>query len=73
VIKFFHILLFIGVFGLSHNVFAQSEFCKGFEEGYKIVKGDMVLVPLCPLEPLTPLGSNPYREGIKEGMKAAAN
>mgnify|MGYP003605222643 CR=1 FL=1 len=46
-----------------------SEFCDGFEEGFKIVKGDMALVPLCPLEPLTPLGSTPYREGIKAGMR----
>ena len=49
----------------------QDEFCAGFEEGYKMVKGDMVLVPLCPLAPLTPLGSTPYREGLKAGMAAA--
>src|SRR5580765_5336896 len=34
----------------------QDEFCAGFSEGYKSIKGDMVLVPLCPLAPLTPLG-----------------
>ncbi len=58
--------------GLSSSVFAgQSEFCVGFEEGYKTVKGDMVLVPLCPLAPLTPLGSTDFREGIKAGIRAA--
>lgn len=58
---------------VSGSVFAEkSEFCQGFEEGYKTVKGDMILVPLCPLEPLTPLGSTPFREGIKAGMKAAS-
>lgn len=50
---------------------AESEFCSGFAEGYKTVKGDMALVPLCPLEPLTPLGSTPFREGIKAGIRAA--
>lgn len=48
-----------------------SEFCDGFEEGYKIVKGDSVFVPFCPFEPFTPFGSTPYREGIKAGMRAA--
>ena len=32
----------------------QDEFKAGFEEGYKSIKGDMVLVPLCPLAPLSP-------------------
>ena len=57
---------------LTSSVFAgQDAFCAGFEEGYKTVKGDMVLVPLCPLAPLTPLGSTDFREGIKAGIKAA--
>ena len=50
---------------------AGEEFCAGFEQGYKTVKGNMVLVPLCPLEPLTPLGSTPFQEGIKAGIAAA--
>jgi hypothetical protein len=49
----------------------QDEFCAGFEQGYKAVKGNMVLVPLCPLEPLTPLDSTPFQEGIKAGIEAA--
>ena len=56
----------------STQLFAgQAQFCAGFEEGYKSIKGDMVLVPLCPLAPLTPLGSTDFREGIKAGMRAA--
>lgn len=51
---------------------ATEDFCAGFDEGYKLMKGDMVLVPLCPLEPLTPLGSTPFREGIKAGIRAAS-
>jgi hypothetical protein len=53
------------------SIFAKSDFCSGFEMGYKTIKGNMVLVPLCPLAPLTPLGSTPYQEGIKAGIKAA--
>mgnify|MGYP001221812499 FL=1 len=53
------------------SIFAKSDFCRGFEIGYKTIKGNMVMVPLCPLEPLTPLGSTPYQEGIKAGIKAA--
>ena len=49
----------------------KTDFQSGFEEGYKSIKGDMVLVPLCPLEPLTPLGSTSFREGIKAGIRAA--
>ena len=59
------------ILGFSFPASANSEFCAGFEEGYKMVKGNMVLVPLCPLAPLTPLGSTDFREGIKAGIKAA--
>ena len=48
----------------------QDEFCAGFVEGYKSIKGDQ-LVPLCPIAPITPLGSTPFREGIKAGIRAA--
>ncbi|CZG75651.1 TPA: hypothetical protein RJX18_001752 [Legionella pneumophila] len=56
--------------GLNGGVYA-SAFCNGFEEGYKTIKGDMVIVPICPIEPITPIGSNSYREGIKAGIRAA--
>jgi hypothetical protein len=49
----------------------QNEFCAGFEEGYKTVKGDMVIVPICPIAPITPIGSTDFREGIKAGIRAA--
>lgn len=49
----------------------KSAYCRGFEEGFRAIKGDMPLVPMCPLEPLTPLGSTPFREGIKDGTAAA--
>lgn len=49
----------------------QKEFCAGFAEGYKAVKGDLVVVPVCPVAPVTPVGSTDYREGLKAGMAAA--
>lgn len=49
----------------------QDEFCDGFEEGYKSVKGELVIVPICPIAPITPIGSTDFREGIKAGIKSA--
>lgn len=61
----FSSLLFI------QSAFAKSAFCAGFEEGYKSIKGEMVIVPICPIEPITPIGSTSFREGIKAGIAAA--
>jgi hypothetical protein len=65
----------VGVFAMLYSgqfAFAgQGEFCAGFTQGFKAIKGNMVLVPLCPLAPLTPLGSTDFQEGIKAGIKVA--
>jgi len=50
---------------------AGSQFCMGFYEGYKSIKGELSIVPICPIEPITPIGSSAFREGIKAGIKAA--
>ena len=68
--QFFRAILVLGLVAFSSSAWA-SEFCDGFEEGYKAVKGDMVIVPICPVEPITPIGSTPFREGIKAGVRAA--
>lgn len=66
-------MLVLAAIGISQFSYAgQNEFCAGFSEGYKSIKGDMVLVPLCPLAPLTPLGSTDFREGLKAGIIAAS-
>lgn len=66
-----YLILIISVL-LSMNIYAKkSEFCIGFENGYKSVKGNMAFVPLCPIAPVTPIGSTPLQEGIKAGIKAA--
>ena len=70
--KLFLLLIVTASVGGAQIVYAgQDEFCAGFTEGYKSIKGDMVLVPLCPLAPLTPLGSTDFREGVKAGIRAA--
>ena len=54
---------------LSQEIAGNFEL--GFQEGYRIIQGDLSLVPLTPVQPVTPLGSTPFREGIKKGMNAA--
>ncbi len=49
----------------------QAEFCAGFTEGYKSIKGDMVTVPTCPTAPTTPTGTTDLWEGILAGIRAA--
>lgn len=55
----------------SNSTDPQDEFESGFNEGYKSIKGEMVIVPICPIAPITPIGSTPFREGIKAGIEAA--
>lgn len=50
---------------------SQDDFRQGFEQGYKSVKGNLVVVPVCPVAPVTPVGSTAFQEGIKAGIKAA--
>lgn len=67
-----YLCVIFAIFAAHFAYAGQQEFCAGFSEGYKSVKGDLVLVPLCPLPPLTPLGSTDFREGIKAGIRAAS-
>ncbi|CAB4159171.1 hypothetical protein UFOVP708_59 [uncultured Caudovirales phage] len=59
--------------GVSALAFADDskEFCRGFEEGYKAVAGNVSVTPTCSIAPVTPVGSTPYREGLKAGMQRA--
>ena len=71
--KIISIVLIASALGLASLAYAgQDEFCAGFEEGYKSIKGDMVIVPICPIAPITPIGSTDFREGIKAGIRAAS-
>jgi len=47
------------------------DYQKGFEEGYRMIMGASALLPLAPIQPLTPLGSTPFREGLKAGINLA--
>ncbi len=62
---------FLCILFLTPLMAFASEFCNGFEEGFKTIKGESVYVPYCPYEPYTPYNSTPYREGIKAGIKKA--
>lgn len=62
------VVLSLSVIGTAH---ADTEFCNGFEFGYKMVKGNMAFVPFCPFEPFIPYNSTPFREGFKIGMMKA--
>ena len=66
----FFLLTVLFVSLAANDVAAQrkSPFCQGFEEGYKTVRGGVIL-PICPIPPITPIGSTPFREGIKMGIK----
>ena len=66
------LLAFLIVGFTGSAIAGQKEFCDGFKEGYKSIKGDMVIVPICPIAPITPIGSTDFREGIKAGFKAAS-
>ncbi len=63
--------LMVILFCFTSSTYAQSDFCKGFEEGWKAIMGDHVFVPVCPFEPFTPVNSTPFREGLKVGMVTA--
>ena len=67
----FAAMLLLGLGATTPLSASQDEFCRGFEEGYKIIKGDMAFIPFCPFAPFTPFGSTDYREGIKAGINAA--
>lgn len=66
------LICFIVVIGsVSFSYAGQKEYCEGWEEGYKAIKGNNAYVPYCPYAPYTPYGSTDYREGLKAGMKKA--
>lgn len=48
----------------------RNQFCSGFEEGYRSIKGSLTIVPLCPIMPVIPVGSTAYREGLLAGQRA---
>lgn len=54
--------------GQPAMAYDRDAFCLGFEEGYKTIKGENIMMPMCPMEPMTPMGSTPFREGIKAGI-----
>lgn len=66
-----NLLAFAAITTSTITLAGQDEFCAGFEEGYKSIKGNIVIMPICPIAPITPIGSTDFREGIKAGIRAA--
>jgi hypothetical protein len=46
----------------------REDFCRGYAEGYKSVKGGSANPPACPGTPGIPGGSTAFREGLKAGQ-----
>lgn len=63
-------IVLAGIAGAVPARATDAEFCRGFEEGYRMIKGDMGMTPSCPWAPLTPFDSTDYREGLKAGIRA---
>jgi len=55
--------------GVAHA--DRAQFCAGFVEGFKSVKGNRARVPRCPREPRTSRGQTDFRMGITAGIRAA--
>lgn len=49
----------------------DNDYNKGFEQGYRLIKGSNVMLPMIPMAPMTPMGSTAFREGLKKGIQAA--
>jgi hypothetical protein len=49
----------------------DDDFDAGFEVGYQLIRGTMVMTPVAPVGPLAPLNSTDFLEGIKAGIRAA--
>lgn len=48
----------------------RDEFCVGFAEGYKSIKGNITVVPVCPIM-LSGVTMTPFQAGIRQGVAAA--
>ena len=58
----------LGMSGSQHD---PRAFCDGFAIGWKSIKGDLAIVPICPIPPVTPVGGTAYGEGLKAGVARA--
>ena len=65
------IFAFMFVLAVPAAQAGRAEFCAGFEEGYRAIKGKLAFLPFCPFQPFTPFGSMDFREGIKAGIAKA--
>ena len=62
----------VSLFFSEQTLADRNQYCEGFSEGYKAIKGDTAAAPWCPPMPPIPPGGTAYREGIRAGIKMAA-
>lgn len=54
-----------------HALAQKSDFCVGFSEGWKSLKGDLAMAPMCPIPTVSSIGITAYHEGVKAGVSKA--
>jgi hypothetical protein len=66
-------ICFFGFVPKKNKIVNQSEFCKGFEdgfcEGYKDIKGAYANCPVTPICPIPEVGKDNYKGGYNTGFK----
>jgi len=66
------LFIFIIILASAYPAVAnQQQFCAGFQEGFKSVRGGLAVVPPCPPARPTPANSTVFREGINAGIQRA--
>ncbi len=61
----------VAVLVMFAQVSLASDFCDGFKEGYRLIKGNNFTVPVCPVEPARVTNATMRQQGMKAGMRAA--
>jgi len=64
-------MILIAVLVMFAQVSLASDWCDGFKEGYKLVKGNNIYVPPCPAQQAAKAGITQRQQGMKAGMRAA--
>jgi hypothetical protein len=70
-------LSFFGFVSKENKIYVETEFCKGFDEGFcegfKDVKGQFVVCPVTPVCPVPQVNQDTYKGGYNAGFKAGSN
>ena len=64
-------LILLALFCSQMAFATQAQFCAGFKEGYRSIKGNNAYVPYCPYAPYEKYGTTHFRMGMLAGINAA--